>query len=85
MGHRLLIFLVWFNTNVSCEIEEFPALYYSKLWSQLKHHFVDDPAPPTKRQKLDEIEIFKDEHFHDNTRGREDGKKHHPPPKKYFS
>ena len=68
MGHKLLNFLVWFNMNVSYEIEEFPALYYSKLWRQLKHLFVDDPTPPTKRQKLDEIEILEDEHFHDNTK-----------------
>ena len=68
MGHKLLNFLVWFNMNVSYEIEEFPALYYSKLWRQLKHLFVDDPTPPTKRQKLDEIEIFEDEYFHDNTK-----------------
>ena len=54
--------------NVSYEIEEFPALYYSKIWRQLKHLFVDDPTPPTKRQKLDEIEILEDEHFHDNTK-----------------
>ena len=68
MGHKLLNFLVWFNMNVSYEIEEFPALNYSRLWRQLKHLFVDDPTPPTKRQKLDEIEIFEDEYFHDNTK-----------------
>ena len=68
MGHKLLNFLVWFNMNVSYEIEEFPALFYSRLWRQLKHLLVDDPTPPTKRQKLDEIEIFEDEYFHDNTK-----------------
>ena len=49
MGHKLLNFLVWFNMNVSYEIEEFPALFYSRLWRQLKHLLVDDPTPPTKR------------------------------------
>ena len=74
MGYKLLnflvwpYFLVWFNMNVSYEIEEFPALFYSRLWRQLKHLLVDDPTPPTKRQKLDEIEIFEDEYFHDNTK-----------------
>ena len=66
MGHNLLNYLVWFNTNVFYSVEEFPALYYSKLWRQLKYCLVDDPTLPSKRQRLDEVELFEDEYFLEN-------------------
>ena len=66
MGHKLLNYLVWFNTNVFYSVEEFPALYYPKLWRQLKYCLVDDPTLPSKRQRLDEVELFEDEYFLEN-------------------
>ena len=54
MGDDLLNFLVHFNMNISDDLEQFPALKFSKKWKEQGNWLVDDPTPPTKRKKIED-------------------------------
>ena len=54
MGDDLLNFLMHFNIDVSDDLEQFPALTYSKKWKAAGNWLVDDPTPPHKKKKLED-------------------------------